>query len=68
MTDGYIHILHAEQHERPDFNEMLSKIWGLMSEFELNKKNCKIYIDGSQPAVVKSLKLQLGENQTMIKL
>ena len=62
MTDGYIHILHAEQHERPDFNEMLSKIWDLMSEFELNKKNCKIYIDGSQPAVVKSLKLQLGEN------
>ena len=62
MTDGYIHILHAEQPERPDFNEMLSKVWGLMSEFELNKKNCKIYIDGSQPAVVKSLKLQLGEN------
>lgn len=62
MTDGHIHILHAEQHERPDFNEMLSKIWSLMSEYEFSKKNGKIYIDASQPSVIKSLKLQLGES------
>jgi hypothetical protein len=68
MTDGYIHILHAEQHERPDFNEMLSKIWSLMSEYEFSKKNGKIYIDASQPSVIKSLKLQLGENPDYSKV
>jgi hypothetical protein len=29
----------------PDFNEMLSKVWSLMTEFELSKKNGKIYVD-----------------------
>jgi DNA primase large subunit len=41
---------------------MLSKIWSLMSEFELSKKNGKIYVDGANPSFIKSLKLQLGEN------
>ena len=41
-TDYQIHVLYAEEFERPDYNEMLSKIWSLMSEFELSKKNGKI--------------------------
>jgi hypothetical protein len=61
-TDGQIHVLYAEEFERPDFNEMLSKVWKLMTEYELNKKNSKIYVDGANPSVIKSLKLQLGED------
>jgi hypothetical protein len=61
-SDGQIHVLYAEEFERPDFNEMLSKIWSLMKEYEVTKKNAKIYIDGANPSVIKSLKLQLGEN------
>jgi hypothetical protein len=67
-TDGQIHVLYAEQFERPDFNEMLSTIWGLMKEYEVNKKNAKIYIDGANPSVVKSLKLQLGEDPNYNKV
>ena len=33
-----------------------------MSEFELSKKNNKIYVDGANPSFIKSLKLQLGED------
>jgi hypothetical protein len=33
-----------------------------MSEFELSKKNGKIYVDGANPSFIKSLKLQLGED------
>ena len=33
-----------------------------MAEFELSKKNAKIYVDGANPSVIKSLKLQLGED------
>jgi hypothetical protein len=39
--------LYAEEFERPDYNEILSKIWTLMTEFELSKKNGKIYVDGA---------------------
>ena len=61
-TDDQIHVLYAEEFERPDHNEMLSKIWSLMSEFELSKKNGKIYVDGANPSFIKSLKIQLGED------
>lgn len=61
-TDDQICVLYAEEFERPDYNEMLSKIWTLMTEFELSKKNGKIYLDGANPSVIKSLKLQLGED------
>lgn len=61
-TDGNIHVLYAEEFERPDFNEMLSKVWSLMTEYELSKKSSKIYVDGANPSVIKSLKLQLGED------
>jgi hypothetical protein len=33
-----------------------------MTEYEFTKKNGKIYVDGANPSVIKSLKLQLGEN------
>ena len=46
FTDDQIHVLYAEEFERPDYNEILSKIWTLMTEFELSKKNGKIYVDG----------------------
>ena len=47
---------------------MLSKIWSLMSEFELSKKNDKIYVGGANQSFIKSLKLQLGENPDHDKL
>jgi hypothetical protein len=61
-TDNQIHVLYAEEFERPDYYEMLSRIWSLMSEFELSRKNSKLYVDGANPSVIKSLKLQLGED------
>ena len=30
-ADGIVHILHAEEYHRPDYNEMLSVAYGLMS-------------------------------------
>jgi hypothetical protein len=39
--DDQIYVLYAEEFERPDFNEMLSKVWSLMAEFEVSKKNAK---------------------------
>jgi hypothetical protein len=40
--DNHIQILHAEEYHRPDYNEMLSTVYGLMSKYQVDK----VYIDG----------------------
>jgi hypothetical protein len=56
--DNHIQILHAEEYHRPDYNEMLSTVYGLMSKYQVDK----VYIDGANPSFIKSLKLQIGED------
>jgi hypothetical protein len=57
-ADGIVQILHAEEYHRPDYNEMLSTVYGLMSKYDVDK----VYIDGANPSFIKSLKLQIGED------
>ncbi|MFL6457962.1 MAG: hypothetical protein ACJ71G_13485, partial [Nitrososphaeraceae archaeon] len=56
--DNHIQILHAEEYHRPDYNEMLSVVYGLISKYSVDK----VYIDGANPSFIKSLKLQIGED------
>jgi hypothetical protein len=55
--DKHIQILHAEEYHRPDYNEMLSLVYELISKYQVDK----IYIDGANPSFIRSLKLQIGE-------
>jgi hypothetical protein len=57
-VDGTIQILHAEEYHRPDYSEMLSVVYGLMSKYDVDK----VYIDGANPSFIRSLKLQIGED------
>jgi hypothetical protein len=57
-ADGIVQIMHAEEYQRPDYNEMLSTVYGLISKYKVDK----IYIDGANPSFIKSLKLQIGED------
>jgi hypothetical protein len=52
--DGIVQILHADEYQRPDYNEMLSTVYGLISRYDIDK----LYIDGANPSFIKSLKLQ----------
>ena len=56
-ADGIVQIMHAEEYHRPDYNEMLSLVFGLISKCQIDK----VYIDGANPSFIKSLKLQIGE-------
>jgi terminase large subunit-like protein len=56
--DNHIQILHAEEYHRPDYNEMLSTVYGLMSKYQVDK----VYIDGANPSFIRSVKLQIGED------
>jgi hypothetical protein len=57
-VDDHIEILHAEEYHRPDYNEMLSVVYRLMTKYNVDK----VYIDGANPSFIKSLKLQIGED------
>jgi hypothetical protein len=57
FVDGQIQILHAEEYKRPDFNEMLQKVWDLLVKHSVEK----VLIDGANPSFIKSLKIQWGE-------
>jgi hypothetical protein len=59
-ADNQIQIMHAEEYQRPDFNQMLSTVWDLFRSF--GKIN-KIYIDGSNPSFIRALKIQIGEDE-----
>jgi terminase large subunit-like protein len=56
--DNHIQILHAEEYHRPDYNEMLSTVYSLMSKYNVDK----VYIDGANSSFIRSLKLQIGED------
>ena len=57
-ADGIVQIMHAEEYHRPDYNEIFSVAYGLISEYQVDK----VYIDGANPSFIKSLKLQIGED------
>jgi hypothetical protein len=56
-ADGIVQILYAEEYHRPDYDEMLSTVYNLMSKYDIDK----VYIDGANPSFIRSLKLQIGE-------
>jgi hypothetical protein len=63
-VDNHIQILHAEEYHRPDYNEMLSTVYSLMSKYDVDK----VYIDGANPSFIRSLKLQIGEDANYDKV
>jgi len=57
LVNGKIQIVYADETERPDYNEMLNKIFGLVSRYGIDH----IYVDGSNPEIISNLKSGLGE-------
>ena len=56
--DDHIRILYAEEYHRPDYAEMLSIVYRLMSKYQVDK----VYVDGAIPSFIRSLKIQISEN------
>jgi Terminase RNaseH-like domain len=62
-VDGVVNVLYAEEFARPDYNEMLSRVYELMSKYQVDKT----YIDAANPSFIKSLKINIGENQEYLE-
>jgi terminase large subunit-like protein len=61
--NDHIEILYAQEFSRPDFNEMLQRVYDLMSKYDVSKT----YIDGSAVAFIRSLKLMIGEDSDYLE-
>jgi hypothetical protein len=57
FVDGIVRVMYADEYHKPDYNEMLSTVYQLMSKYDIDK----VYIDGANPSFIRSLKLQIGE-------
>jgi hypothetical protein len=57
LVDNKIQIVFADEFERPDYNEMLVKVWDLDKNYHVQN----IYVDGANPEFIRSLKSKIGE-------
>ena len=53
-----IQIVFAEEYERPDFEEMVRKVSSMLHKYKITN----VYVDGSNPSFISSLKRRRGEN------
>lgn len=61
--DGLINIVHAEEYQRPDFNQMIETVVSLVKKYNMRLTNgCNIYVDGSNPAFIRALKQRVYED------
>jgi hypothetical protein len=69
LIDGKVNVLHAEEYNRPDFNEMLRITVNLMSRYGINFENrCHVFVDGANPEFIRALKDRLGEDTNYDRL
>jgi len=57
IDEHTVQVLYANQWERVDFNEILDELWRLICKFDPSK----IWVDGANPSVITSLKIQVGD-------
>ena len=57
LVDNKIQVVFADEFERPDYNEMLIKVWDLDKNYHVQN----IYVDGANPEFIRSLKSKIGE-------
>jgi hypothetical protein len=63
FVDGQIQIIHAEEYQRPDFNQMLSIVLDELYIRKFKKKINNIFIDGANPSFIRALKIEIGESE-----
>ncbi len=63
FVDGRAQILFADEFERPDYDEMLQKVLELRRRYDVDK----IYTDGANPELVRSIKIHIGKRSDLLQ-
>jgi hypothetical protein len=56
-----IEVIEAEEFERPDFNDMIDRVWQIKQHHKVDDNNLTIYVDAANPEIWSSLKRMLSE-------
>jgi hypothetical protein len=56
-----IEVIEAEEYERPDFNDMINRVWQIIQQHKIEDSNLTIYVDAANPEIWSSLKRMLNE-------
>jgi hypothetical protein len=59
LVDGKIQVIHAEEHDRPNFTDMIDKVWKLKQQYG---HVINIYVDAANPEVWQVLKKEFNES------
>jgi hypothetical protein len=59
-----IEVIEAEECERPDFNDMLERVWEIKQKHKVDKNNLTIYVDAANPEIWSSLKRMFNETHS----
>jgi hypothetical protein len=58
-----IEVIEAEEHDRPDFNSMLDRVWQI-KQHKVDDNNLTIYVDAANPEIWSALKRMLNETHS----
>jgi hypothetical protein len=56
-----IEVIEAEEFERPDFNDMINRVWEIKQKHKVDDNNLTIYVDAANPEIWSSIKRMLNE-------
>ena len=59
LVDGKIQVIEASEYQRPNFTDMIQKIWQLKQQYG---HVSNIYVDAANPEVWQALKREFEEN------
>ena len=63
LRDGQVHVLHAEEYHRPDFNSMITTTVRLLEEYDITfEGRSRIFVDGANPSFISALKDRVNED------
>lgn len=58
LVEGKIQVILAEEYDRPDFTDMINKVWRLKQQYG---HVTNIYVDAANPVVWQGLKREFSE-------
>jgi hypothetical protein len=59
-----IEVVEAEEHDRPDFNSMIDRVWQIKQQHKVDDNNLTIYVDAANPEIWSSLKRMFKETHS----
>lgn len=68
FVEGKIRVVLCKQFDRPDYDATVRYCYSLIRQYSLDNGTNKVYIDGSAPSFITSLKTIVGEEPDYLRL